>query len=104
MTTDTTIPAALKFRAFNTGRCYTIHGQRIAYTVLGPNRVAMMDIDRQISYVLNMPAPLRDSDVLRAYDNHDGTMCGVYDADFQAVRAELRAAAEAVADVRRSVI
>lgn len=90
------VPAAPKVRAFNTGRLYTQHGQRIAYTVLGEGRVAMLDLDRQIEYVLLMPAPRRDSDVLRAYDNHDGSMRGVWDADFQAIKAQLYAAARAV--------
>lgn len=94
-----TTPAAPKFHAFNTGRLYSREGQRIGWTVLSPGRVAMIDIDRHIEYVLLMPAPLRNSDVLNAYDDHDGTMRGVYDEDFQAVKSELYAAARAVKGV-----
>lgn len=99
-----TIPAAPKFHAFNTGRLYSREGQRIGWTVLSPGRVAMIDIDRHIEYVLALheisDSPLRNSDVLRAYDTHDGSMRGTHTEEFQAVRSQLRAAAEAVGGVK----
>lgn len=92
-------------RAFNTGRLYTEHGQRIAWTVLDAERVAMVDLDLMIEYVLTLHsvadlAPLRDSDVLKAYDTHKGSMRGVYNADFQAIKSALYAAARECVSVK----
>jgi hypothetical protein len=60
-----------KIHAFNTGRLYTEHGQRIAWCVLSTGNVAMWDRDRFIDYVLPFPVespPVRDSEILAAYD------------------------------------
>lgn len=93
-----TTPQTTTPRAFNTRRLYTQAGQRIAYAVLAQNRVAMLDLDRWIEYVLTMDTtePVTDRAVLRAYDHHDGSMRGVWDADFQAIKSALYAAARAV--------
>lgn len=65
------VPQPPKIHAFNTGRRYTIHGQRIAWTLLSTGNVFMFDIDRQIRYVLlfglELP-PQSNSDVLMMYD------------------------------------
>lgn len=52
---------------FNTKRLYTQHGQRIAYAVLSTGNVAMVDIDRNIDYILTCAAT--NSAVLAAYDD-----------------------------------
>lgn len=66
---------------FNTGRKYTEIGQRIAWTVIGSSTsdgiessdVSFADCDRGIDGVVTIfecdPEHVRNSDVLRAYDN-----------------------------------
>ena len=57
--------------AFQTGRQYTAHGQRIAARRLDDWTVAMVDVDRNLAYTLWLPAedgPLSAPDVLAAYD------------------------------------
>lgn len=94
-------------KAFNTGRLYTVAGQRIAWTVLSNGKVAMVDIDRMIQYVLAVDfdgaldrayrAIVRDVEdalVLQAYDRHDGTMPWGEDGElFYKVSKELYEAA-----------
>lgn len=64
-------PPAPQTRAFNTGRGYTEHGQRIAWTLLSTGNVAMLDMDRHIEYILAFAIPPRgNSDILDAYDNN----------------------------------
>ena len=58
---------------WNTGRAYTAKGQRIAAVRIDPQSVAMIDIDRNISYLLALPEHfdgeyLHPADVLEAYD------------------------------------
>lgn len=56
--------------AFNTGRHYTRHGQRIAATRTGTDQVAMVDADRLIMVTLFVPgdAPAAQHEILEAYD------------------------------------
>jgi len=56
---------------FNTGRLYSVYGQRIAACRINAEAVYMVDVDRGIDYLLNIPGkgePLPDA-VLSAYDN-----------------------------------
>ena len=65
-----------KIYTFNTGRMYTQHGQRIAWTVQGIetddvgdiHQVAFYDIDRCLSGVLTVHGKVNESTVLGAYD------------------------------------
>lgn len=59
-----------KIQAFNTRRLYTVHGQRIAWTVLSTGNVAMVDIDRHIDYTLVIPGEPTNRTVLEAYDSN----------------------------------
>lgn len=61
MNSNTTI------HAFNTGRLYSDHGQRIAWVVLSTGHVAMYDLDRYLDYVLIVEHPT-NARVLAAYD------------------------------------
>lgn len=68
-------------KAFQSGRQYTSHGQRIAYKMIvedtshelvAVSKVAFYDVDRMIGGVLNVihttGRPIRDQDVLESYD------------------------------------
>jgi len=63
--------------AFNTGRTYTEHGQRIAAQRLDCGAIIMLDIDRGIDYILHPTTQLTSADIMRAYDLSDV----VYPAD-----------------------
>lgn len=83
--------------AFNTGRLYTEHGQRIAAKRLDNGAVLMLDIDRGIDYLLPDYVELTRADVLGAYDHNVviyPESVGLDSADYYAQLAELRAAAE----------
>lgn len=65
----------VKIHTFNTGREYTEHGQRIAWTLLlrevgGGNIVAFVDADRGVSNVVRVPGHLfpENLTVLLQYD------------------------------------
>ena len=57
--------------AFNTGRHYTTHGQRIAATRLASGRVLFVDYDRDLDYVTVEPVPLTRQAVMSCYDAND---------------------------------
>ena len=57
--------------AWNTGRGYTAHGQRIAAAQLSDGTVAFSDIDRGIDYVTTGPCALTRDAVMQAYDYND---------------------------------
>jgi len=90
-------------RAFNTGRTYTAHGQRIAYAEISRDdhphipiaEVVFYDVDRHIDGQIKVVAfphePVNDHALLQAYD-HGGY---VYSADRELL-AQLKAAAEAL--------
>lgn len=92
--------------AFNTGRLYTIAGQRIAWTILSTSTatpcihvVAMVDRDRMLDYVLTVYGAPTDQDVLYAYDwarERQLPYVG-HEADYAAARAVHRALSEAAA-------
>lgn len=82
-------------KTFNTGRGYSPQGQRIAYMVLAvagsEALVAMVDVDRDINYVLDVQWPHGDREVMEAYDK------GCVSRGFwmpQAVKDALQTAAE----------
>jgi len=88
--------------AFNTGRCYTAAGQRIAamFDPGGEGGLLMVDVDRGIDYFLpaeQLPESfeLTPEWVLRAYDYSKGWRCAT-EYGHPAVRG-LRVAARAVA-------
>lgn len=61
----------MNIRTFNTGRQYTEHGQRIAWTILRTGTVAMVDIDRSLDCILEVSAiDPTNADVLWAYDRN----------------------------------
>ncbi len=65
-----------EIHAFNTGRMYTDKGQRIAWAVVEPGKVLMVDVDRGLSYYLDINDKLiTDTVVLAYYDNGRG-QCG----------------------------
>jgi hypothetical protein len=97
-----------EIKAFNSGRMYSVNGQRIAWKQLDPSgRVAMVDLDRLIENIfdvdfngpldrdyLRMVPDRQNAHVMQAYDRHDGRMPDY--REMMEVRAELRAAAERV--------
>lgn len=61
------------FRAFQTGRMYTPHGQRIGYVVLltevgGSHLVAFHDVDRMVSNVIRVTGEVTTAKILEQYD------------------------------------
>lgn len=82
--------------SFNTGRGYSMKGQRIAAHKLECGRVLFVDIDRGITYATAEPCELTQPAVMRAYDYDMTTSAyGIipdYDARTQLVR-ELEALA-----------
>ena len=82
--------------AFNTGRTYSEHGQRIAARRLECGAIAMMDIDRHIDYLLPADTGLTQRAIMRAYDENAVVYpsdVGLSYSDYYAVLADLRAAA-----------
>jgi hypothetical protein len=83
----------MKFISFNTGRGYTVHGQRIAATQLTDGRVQFVDIDRGINHVTQNECELTQAAVMRAYDACDyGTYVDY--AAYAATRRELEVLAQ----------
>ena len=66
----------MKTISFNTGRGYTVHGQRIAARQLDCGRVLFVDIDRHLDYVTAAPCELTQAAIMRFYD-YDST-CSSY--------------------------
>jgi hypothetical protein len=89
--------------AFNTGRLYTEHGQRIAAQRLDSGAILMLDIDRGIDYLLHPATALTRADVMRAYDATHVVYVsdiGMDYADYYAQLRELQAAAELVPSLK----
>lgn len=62
-----------EIHAFNTGRMYTNNGQRIAWAVVEPGMVLMVDVDRRLDYYFDINDKLiTDTVVLAYYDNDRG--------------------------------
>lgn len=63
----------MKIHTMNTGRQYSEHGQRIAYTIIGTtgrgNLVAFYDADRHVHNVAVVQGLVTDSAFLDAYDH-----------------------------------
>jgi len=87
----------IKIHAFNTGRRYTEHGQRIAWAVLSTGNIAMVDVDRHIDYILVGGDLRTNSDILAHYDSHAEAPFNLAEREeFKALESELEAAALAV--------
>jgi hypothetical protein len=89
--------------AFNTGRMYGAAGQRIAATRLDDGRVAFVDVDRDLAYVILGEPELTQFDVMFAYDRNMGADVYIAIPDFderERVLSQLRDAARAVPAVR----
>lgn len=56
-----------RIHTFNTGRLYSAKGQRIAWTRLTTDNVAMVDVDRGIEYVL-IVREFSTQGIMSAYD------------------------------------
>lgn len=73
-TTKTKIPHTMKLEiiTWNTGRTYTANGQRIAAALM-PAGIAMVDIDRGISYLWEGATreQFTRSSIMHAYDNNE---------------------------------
>ena len=85
--------------AFNTGRTYTEHGQRIAAKRLDCGAIIMLDIDRGIDYLLHPTTQLTRADVMHAYDINNVVYpsdIGMNYADYYTQLKDIRAAAEAL--------
>ena len=100
---------ANKIHAFNSMRLYTVHGQRIAWTVLSTGNVAMIDLDRMIDYVLQPLPEDFDRDYLRHVPDRDNArLMHAYDRnltakysnaeqeEFRALKPAMREAAAAL--------
>jgi hypothetical protein len=59
----------MKTLAFNTGRTYTEHGQRIAATQLDSGHIVILDIDRHIDVILPAQIDFTQRDIMWAYDH-----------------------------------
>jgi hypothetical protein len=89
--------------AFNTGRMYGAAGQRIAATKLDDGRVAFVDVDRDLEYVILGEPELTQFDVMFAYDRNMGASPYIAIPDHderERVLSQLRAVARAVPAVR----
>ena len=64
-------------KTFNSGRKYSAKGQRIAYCTIADDKTLMVDIDRDIEYVLNCVCHC-DADVMKAYDNGNNDYASKY--------------------------
>jgi len=60
----------MKTLAFNTGRTYTEHGQRIAATQLESGHIVILDIDRHIDVILPAQIDFTQRDIMWAYDHN----------------------------------
>ena len=58
----------MKTLTFNTGRSYTVHGQRIVATELESGHIVMLDIDRHIDVMLPAQVDFTKADIMWAYD------------------------------------
>jgi hypothetical protein len=95
--------SARRLISFNTGRMYGAAGQRIAATKLDDGRVAFVDVDRDLEYVILGEPELTQFDVMFAYDRNMGADVYIAIPDFderERVLSQLRAAARAVPAVR----
>lgn len=85
--------------AFQTGRAYTQYGQRIAARRLESGIVAMVDIDRQIDYLLPADTELTERGVMTAYDNNRE----VYGSDSGMTWEQISATYNELRDLAREV-
>jgi len=91
----------IKTLAFNTGRLYTEHGQRIGAAQLSDGTVAFDDVDRGLYYVTSGPCDLTQSAIMRAYDYNqtEGRRYG-NDALTDEIKNAIRAAAYAARSLK----
>jgi hypothetical protein len=89
----------MKIIAFNTGREYTQHGQRIAATQLDSGHVVILDIDRHIDVVFPVGVEFTQADIMWAYDRNMYTTpheIGMPYGEYSEIVESLRAPAGAV--------
>lgn len=89
----------LNIIAFQTGREYTENGQRIAATQLDSGHIVMLDIDRQIDYILPAQVDFNQRGIMWAYDNNMSVTPHELDLDYSeyyAILNQLRAPAAAL--------
>ena len=72
----------LNIIAFQTGREYTENGQRIAATQLDSGHIVMLDIDRQIDYILPAQVDFNQRGIMWAYDNNMSVTPHELDLDY----------------------
>lgn len=91
----------IKTLAFNTGRLYTEHGQRIGAAQLSDGTVAFDDVDRGLYYVTSGPCDLTQAAIMRAYDYNqtEGRRYG-NDALTDEIKNAIRAAAYAARSLK----
>jgi hypothetical protein len=85
--------------AFNTGREYSQHGQRIAATQLDSGNVVILDIDRHIDVVFPVGVEFTQTDIMWAYDRNMYTTPHEIDlpyGDYYEIVNQLRATAAAL--------
>ena len=85
--------------AFQSGRDYTEHGQRIAATQLESGHIVMLDIDRHIDYIFTDLTPFTQAGIMKDYDNNVATTphdAGVSYDEYWNIVNQLRAAAAAL--------
>ena len=85
--------------AFNTGRTYTECGQRIAARRIESGAVVMIDIDRQIDYLLPSDIELTPTGVMRAYDNNANIYTSAVNLSYENYYAALNELRQLAAEV-----
>jgi hypothetical protein len=89
----------MKILAFQSGRDYTEHGQRIAATQLDSGHIVMLDIDRHIDYILPAQIEFTQRGIMWAYDNNMSVTPHELDldySDYYAIVNQLHAPAAAL--------
>jgi hypothetical protein len=89
----------MKILAFQSGRDYTEHGQRIAATQLESGHIVMLDIDRHIDYILPAQVDFTQRGIMWAYDNNMSVTPHELDldySDYYEIVNQLRAPAAAL--------
>ena len=89
--------------AFNTGRTYTEHGQRIAAKRLDCGAIIMLDIDRHIDVLFSPDTDFTQAAIMWDYDRNicagSPNSIGLDYSDYYAILADLREVANQVASV-----
>jgi hypothetical protein len=89
----------MKILAFQSGREYTEHGQRIAATQLESGHIILVDVDRHLDVMLPVGVEFTQADIMWAYDLNMYVFPNEIDlpyGDYYEIVRELGAAAGAV--------